>query len=333
MRSRNKQFSFDVALSFAGEDRLYVEKTADILKMMGYSVFYDKYEVVSLWGKDLYEHLNEIYYKRARYTVMFISKYYARKLWSNHERRSAQARAFSEHKEYILPVRFDTTKIPGILPTMGYIDLRNIKPKELAGLIKQKIGRIERLEFFPEDPDILYSYFKINNEGSKLRISTLAGSFFRALKLMTPLEREVLATAVDNTCPVGPPKNVHINIGYLGRMTSLSPEQIISLFSRLDCLGIKSRVYKCNTCQEKGVIGRSNKIIEIKYDSLLPGYEKNTTYIMGGIFECIFSRACPDCAMKAIKRVDLSLLGTLTGFPERFNTRKYGTSFSKSRIK
>lgn len=47
---------FDVALSFSGEDRKYVEKVAYFLKKMGYSVFYDKYEKVSLWGKDLYEH-------------------------------------------------------------------------------------------------------------------------------------------------------------------------------------------------------------------------------------------------------------------------------------
>lgn len=329
MRIKKKQFSFDIALSFAGEDRLYVEKTALILIKMGYSVFYDKYEVVSLWGKDLYEHLNEIYYKCARYTVMFISKHYARKLWSNHERRSAQARAFSEHREYILPVRFDATKIPGILPTTGYVDLRNIRPKDLAELIKQKIGRIERIEFFPEDPDRLYSYFKINNKNSKLRIYILAESFFKALKLMTPLERKVLATVVRNTCPAGPPKNAHINIEYLGRITSLSPEQIISLLSRLDCLGIRTRVYKNNNCKDKGIISKSNKIIEIKYDSLLPDYERNTTYIMGAIFECIFNIACPDCAMKAIERVDLSLLGTLTGFPERVKTRKYKKSFKK----
>ena len=85
---------FDVALSFAGEDRDYVQSTAEVLRLMGLRVFYDKYEEVSLWGKNLYDHLARIYGSSARYTIMFISKHYAKKLWTNHERQSAQAKAF-----------------------------------------------------------------------------------------------------------------------------------------------------------------------------------------------------------------------------------------------
>ena len=89
-----RQPDFDAALSFAGEDRTYVERVASELQRMGLKVFYDKHEEVTLWGRDLYAHLREIYCDRARYTVMFISKHYRRKLWSNHERASATARAF-----------------------------------------------------------------------------------------------------------------------------------------------------------------------------------------------------------------------------------------------
>ncbi|MFC1514929.1 toll/interleukin-1 receptor domain-containing protein [Candidatus Omnitrophota bacterium] len=135
-------FEFDVALSFAGEDRVYVEQVADYLKGRGANVFYDRYEKAVLWGKDLYVHLDEIYRKRAKYCVMFLSQYYASKLWTNHERQSAQARAFEERREYILPVRFDDTEIPGIRPTVGYIDLRRTFPEELGNLILEKLGRI-----------------------------------------------------------------------------------------------------------------------------------------------------------------------------------------------
>ena len=77
---------FDVALSFAGEDRAYVEQTAAVLRRMGLRIFYDKHERVSLWGKNLYDHLSAVYRDTSRYTVMFISEHYARKLWTNHER-------------------------------------------------------------------------------------------------------------------------------------------------------------------------------------------------------------------------------------------------------
>jgi hypothetical protein len=92
---------FDVALSFAGEDRDYAEALADALRQYGVKVFYDKYEQAILWGKDLYTYLSDLYQNRARYCVMLLSQHYAAKLWTNHERQSAQARAFREHKEYI----------------------------------------------------------------------------------------------------------------------------------------------------------------------------------------------------------------------------------------
>jgi hypothetical protein len=131
---------YDIALSFAGEDRKYVEEVATELKRLGVRVFYDNFETVNLWGKDLYTHLQKIYQEQAKYTVIFISKHYAKKHWTNHERKMAQARAFTESIEYILPVRFDDTEIEGITKTVGYIDLRRVSPSELSALICQKIG-------------------------------------------------------------------------------------------------------------------------------------------------------------------------------------------------
>ncbi|TPN83937.1 toll/interleukin-1 receptor domain-containing protein [Aquimarina algicola] len=136
-----KNYEYDVALSFAGENRAYVEEVANSLKSRGIKVFYDLFEETNLWGKNLYEYLSEIYQNRARYTVMFISGFYNQKLWTNHERVSMQARAFQESREYILPARFDDTEIPGILKTVGYIDLQNKTPDEFAGLIEKKLKK------------------------------------------------------------------------------------------------------------------------------------------------------------------------------------------------
>src|SRR3989304_9305089 len=96
----------------------------DELKKGGFKVFYDKYEEATLWGKDLYEHLSEVYSKHGKYCVMFLSVYYAKKQWTTHERKSAQERAFNENKEYILPITIDKAEKPGIHGTIGYLDLR-----------------------------------------------------------------------------------------------------------------------------------------------------------------------------------------------------------------
>jgi len=134
-------FTYDVALSFAGEDRAYVAQVAELLQAGQVRVFYDEYEKVTLWGKDLYTHLREVYQKHARYTVLFASAHYRSKVWTNLERESAQARAISERTEYILPARFDDSEIPGLLPTTGYVDLRSTSPKEFTDLILAKLGR------------------------------------------------------------------------------------------------------------------------------------------------------------------------------------------------
>ena len=157
---------FEIGLSFAGEDRAYVAEVAAALQRAGVRVFYDKYEKASLWGKDLYVHLSDVYRRASGYVVMFISEHYARKLWPNHERKSAQARAFEERREYILPARFDDSEVPGILPTTGHIDLRETSPDELARLILEKLGRDvsrEQLQLQPDRDAILALLVKVQS--------------------------------------------------------------------------------------------------------------------------------------------------------------------------
>lgn len=132
---------YDVALSFAGEDRKYVEEVATLLKATGVDVFYDLFEQVDLWGKNLVDHLADIYQNKSRYVVMFISEYYVKKAWTRHERQHAQARALVENEDFILPARFDDTKVPGLPETIGHVDLRKMGPKQLAELILTKLGK------------------------------------------------------------------------------------------------------------------------------------------------------------------------------------------------
>ena len=132
---------YDVALSFAGEDRQHAERLATLLKSGGYSVFYDENERAQLWSANLYDRLRSIYKDQAHYCVMFLSKHYAQKPWTNHERQSAQARAFDGDPEYILRVRIDDTEIEGILPTDGYLDLRTRAIEEIyQDLVKKLSG-------------------------------------------------------------------------------------------------------------------------------------------------------------------------------------------------
>ncbi len=138
-----ESLEFDVALSFAGEDRTYVDKVAQILRRKKIKVFYDNFNKVQLWGNNLIDHLGEVYAQRSRFIVMFISKYYAEKEWTNHERQFAQQRAFKLKKNCILPVRFDNTTILGLPSTLGYIDLQKTPVhKRQTSADKSPLGRI-----------------------------------------------------------------------------------------------------------------------------------------------------------------------------------------------
>ena len=134
-------YEFDIAVSFAGEDRDIVENYVSLLKSKGLTVFYDKENPAKHWGKNLIDEFHEIYTSKALYCVMFISKHYLRKSWTNHERQAAQERALNDKKEYILPIRLDDTEIPGLPSTIGYLDLRELGIDKIASITVDKLRK------------------------------------------------------------------------------------------------------------------------------------------------------------------------------------------------
>jgi hypothetical protein len=134
-------YEYDVAISFAGEDRTIAQQIANLLVANGIKVFYDEFEEATLWGEDLYVHLQDVYSVKARFCIMLLSQHYAKKAWTNHERQSAQERAFKESQAYILPVRLDSTSIPGIRDTVGYISLASKTVEDVVNLTLTKLGK------------------------------------------------------------------------------------------------------------------------------------------------------------------------------------------------
>jgi hypothetical protein len=132
---------YEVSLSFASEQRSYVLDVARHLKAARLRVFYDEYERVNLWGKDLAEYLQQLYLNKSEYVVIFISQAYVEKIWTGHEKKAALAAALTAGREYILPVRFDDTELPGLNPTVRHENANRVSSAELAGLIVQKLGR------------------------------------------------------------------------------------------------------------------------------------------------------------------------------------------------
>jgi hypothetical protein len=132
-------YEFDVAVSFASEDREFVEEIVDRLKDADVRVFYDTDYQAAMWGEDLIDYLDQVYRLKARYAIIFISRFYAEKMWTRHERRSALARALQQRSAYVLPVRLDSTALEGLRPTLGYLDARLVGPDGIVSATLAKL--------------------------------------------------------------------------------------------------------------------------------------------------------------------------------------------------
>jgi predicted Zn-dependent protease len=134
-----KGFDYDVALSFAGEDRHYAEQLAVALRSHGLAVFYDQFNEAELWGKNLHAYLNELYSLRAKYCVVFLSANYQRSKWTRLELEAALSRDLESDKEFVLPIRLDDSHISMIPSTRAYLDWRKYRVEQIAEMLKRKL--------------------------------------------------------------------------------------------------------------------------------------------------------------------------------------------------
>jgi hypothetical protein len=320
MRRRpSREFEYDVCLSFAGEDRTYVRQVAKILRERGVRVFFDEYVKAELWGKDLYTHLDDVYQNAARYCVLFISRHYARRVWTNHERTSAQARALTEYAEYILPARFDATPVPGLRPTVGYVDLSDTSCGELADLVNAKLGENPRENFFPPVPDKLFQRLGARSARARYRAEGRARGFFGTLTRMSPDERELLFRVFVDGCSAELPDNVHIDLDLLRRISGFTPSKILRLLGGLTSLG-----YRVDVREESAHegIGESGRVVVIEWNDMTTDedLEGNATLeasemILGGA-----AGYCEECALERLRRLDFSQLASPTSSADIHDT-------------
>src|SRR5262249_24423910 len=120
---RGDEYSYDVAISFAGDIRDLVQQFVQALKRRGLTVFYDFDRQGYLWGQDLRPTLAKIYANEARYMVIFLSKSYPERDWTDFELSIGKEAAAKRTEEYLLPIIADDVHVVGLRSTIGYIDI------------------------------------------------------------------------------------------------------------------------------------------------------------------------------------------------------------------
>lgn len=132
---------FQVALSFPGEHRTYVEDVADALvyELGAGTVFYDRFFEAELARPNLDLILQDIYHNNSDLVAVFLCQEYANKEWCGLEWRAIRDLIKKRQDERIILLRFDNASIPGLFGVDGYVDLHGRPAKDAASAIAARI--------------------------------------------------------------------------------------------------------------------------------------------------------------------------------------------------
>jgi hypothetical protein len=136
--------AFDVAFSFPGEIRSFIEPIVEELErnIGPNSYFYDNNYVSQLARPSLDLLLQDIYRNRSKLVVVFLCGDYQRKEWCGVEFRAIKEIIMERDHKRIMFVRMDDGPVEGVFKTDGYIDGRKYDAKDIARFIQERIGLI-----------------------------------------------------------------------------------------------------------------------------------------------------------------------------------------------
>jgi len=183
------EYRFEVALSFAGENRKLVREVAHLLQQsLGVDkVFYDEWFEAELAGADAQIVLQQIYGKQARLIVPCVSQPYNVKPWTQDEWRAIQALertlrdAGGENikRLRILPLRFGDGEVDGIFSTAIIPDVRDRSSQAITELILKRLALIHQepgqtVSFVPLQDSLNQSIDLENLASDQLHLNTPA---------------------------------------------------------------------------------------------------------------------------------------------------------------
>jgi hypothetical protein len=192
---------------------------------------------------------------------------------------------------------------------VGYIDLPETSPEELADLIAQKLGDRPKENFFPPVPDMLFKRLKPRSARARYRIEWRARHFLDCLTRMSPEEREVVFSIFIKGCPSELPKNVHISTDLLRRVTGYAQGKTLRILGKLRSLGFTSVLREDYTHDEIG--GRGQFVVlewhDMSTDDEVGG---NATIEVDEMIKVATEQYCEEHAFERLRRLDFSHLSS-----------------------
>lgn len=130
----NHNYVFDVAISFAGENRKLADLITTYLKILDYEVFYDELYEANYIGSSWSKEFERIFTTDSKYVICLLDCFHKQKIWPTFERE-----CFSEKLplNQLIPIFLDDSKFVGIPQ-----DLIGIKFKYQQQEIDEKLKDI-----------------------------------------------------------------------------------------------------------------------------------------------------------------------------------------------
>lgn len=110
-RGRDENHEFDIAISFAGENRALAKHLAEQFATLDIPVFYDENFEANYLGMAWSKEFTRIFGSASRYVVCLLDKHHHEKIWPTFEREVFLPRVV---KGEVIPIYLDDTPIRGI---------------------------------------------------------------------------------------------------------------------------------------------------------------------------------------------------------------------------
>jgi hypothetical protein len=135
--------SYDVVISYAGEDRERAVALVGALQQQNIHVFYDQQAIDRLAGESLPEKLRDIYENQGRYCILLLSEHYKQKLWTMQELKAAADR-LARTPAYLIPILLDESQVPKELSNIAYLQWKTHDADKITDVLLKKLNRAYR---------------------------------------------------------------------------------------------------------------------------------------------------------------------------------------------
>lgn len=135
-KKKNREYKYDVAISYASEQEHYVSRVCKILEKENLDVFFAPNREEEFIGRDMITEFYDIYRYESMYVACFVSEEYLKKDITMHEAKVAMLRQKKEKRNCLIPIYWGDARLTGLDPDINFLNADRLREVEVAERIK-----------------------------------------------------------------------------------------------------------------------------------------------------------------------------------------------------